>query len=93
LLPELQHHLAAVVPADCPYVLHDLGHAGNTLAAATGASTRELIPRMGHSSMQAALIHQHATTDRDAAIAAALSELAKSGSPASTARVFQVFGT
>jgi hypothetical protein len=31
---------------------------------------------MGHASMRAALIYQHATTDRDAAIASALSQLA-----------------
>jgi integrase len=54
---------------------HDLRHTGNTLAAATGASTRELMARMGHSSMRAALIYQHATKDRDAAIAAALSDM------------------
>jgi integrase len=56
--------------------LHDLRHTGNTLAAATGASTRELMARMGHASAQAALIYQHATADRDRAIATALSELA-----------------
>lgn len=55
---------------------HDLRHAGNTLAAATGASTRELMGRMGHASPRAALIYQHATSERDQAIAAALSELA-----------------
>jgi integrase len=55
--------------------LHDLRHAGNTLAATTGASTRELMARMGHASARAALIYQHATSDRDQAIAAALSEL------------------
>ncbi|HXY43217.1 MAG TPA: tyrosine-type recombinase/integrase [Acidimicrobiales bacterium] len=55
---------------------HDLRHAGNTLAAATGASTRELMARMGHASPRAALIYQHATSDRDQAIAAALSEIA-----------------
>ena len=55
---------------------HDLRHTGNTLAAATGASTKELMARMGHASMRAALIYQHATADRDAAIAAALSRLA-----------------
>jgi integrase len=55
---------------------HDLRHAGNTLAAATGASTRELMVRMGHASMRAAVIYQHATADRDQAIASALSELA-----------------
>ena len=54
---------------------HDLRHTGNTLAAATGASTRELMARMGHASARAALIYQHATRDRDAAIATALSEL------------------
>jgi integrase len=54
---------------------HDLRHTGNTLAAATGASTRELMSRMGHASSRAALIYQHATRDRDAAIAAALSDL------------------
>ena len=31
--------------------------------------------RMGHASPRAALIYQHATQDRDAAIAAALSQL------------------
>ena len=34
---------------------HDLRHTGNTLAAATGASTRELMARMGHASAEAAL--------------------------------------
>ena len=47
-----------------------------SLAAATGASTKELMARMGHASMRAALIYQHATADRDQAIAAALSRLA-----------------
>jgi len=56
--------------------LHDLRHTGNTLAAATGASTKELMARMGHASPQAALIYQHATADRDRAIAEALSDLA-----------------
>jgi integrase len=35
---------------------HDLRHAGNTMAAAQGASLRELMERMGHSSTRAALI-------------------------------------
>ena len=43
------------------------------MAAATGASTKELMSRMGHSSPRAALIYQHATQDRDAEIAASLS--------------------
>jgi len=48
---------------------HDLRHTGNTLAAATGASTRELMHRMGHSSMRAALIYQHMAAGRDRLIA------------------------
>ncbi len=51
---------------------HDLRHTGNTLAAASGASTRELMHRMGHASMRAALIYQHATSERDREIAAGM---------------------
>jgi integrase len=54
---------------------HDLRHTGNTLAAATGASTAELMARMGHASSRAALIYQHATEDRDQAIAMALGKM------------------
>ena len=56
---------------------HDLRHTGNTLAASTGASTKELMSRMGHASSRAALIYQHATQDRDAAIADSLSTMIK----------------
>jgi integrase len=55
---------------------HDLRHTGNTLAASTGASTKELMARMGHASTRAALIYQHATEERDVAIADGLSEIA-----------------
>ena len=51
---------------------HDLRHTGNNLAAASGASTRELMHRMGHGSVRAALIYQHATGERDREIADAL---------------------
>jgi integrase len=51
---------------------HDLRHTGNTLAASSGASTRELMHRMGHASMRAALIYQHVTSERDREIAAAI---------------------
>jgi len=54
---------------------HDLRHVGGTLAAATGASLKELMARLGHSSTRAALIYQHATRDRDQAIAKALGDL------------------
>jgi integrase len=48
---------------------HDLRHTGNTLAAAAGASTRELMHRLGQSSMRAALVYQHAASERDREIA------------------------
>jgi integrase len=56
---------------------HDLRHTGNHLAAAAGASTKELMHRMGHGSMRAALIYQHATSERDQEIAKALSRRAR----------------
>ncbi len=64
----------AIAAAGLPegFRFHDLRHTGNTLTAASGASTRELMHRMGHASMRAALIYQHATNDRDRQIAAAL---------------------
>ncbi len=41
---------------------HDLRHTGNHLAAQTpGATLRDLMVRMGHGSMRAALIYQHAS--------------------------------
>ncbi len=54
---------------------HDLRHTANTLAAASGASTAELMHRMGHASSAAALRYQHATGERDQALATALGEL------------------
>ena len=55
--------------------IHDLRHSGLTWSAATGASTAELMRRGGHSSPAAAMRYQHATEDRDSALAAALAEL------------------
>lgn len=49
--------------------LHDLRHFASVLAASAGASTRELMVRLGHSSPAAALRYQHATAERDAEIA------------------------
>lgn len=54
---------------------HDLRHTGGTLSAATGATLKELMARLGHSSVRAAMIYQHATRDRDQAIAKALGTL------------------
>jgi integrase len=59
--------------------LHDLRHLAGTLAASTGAGTKELMYRLGHASQQAALRYQHATRQRDRAIADALDELIGDG--------------
>jgi hypothetical protein len=61
--------------------LHDLRHTGLTWAAATGASTAELMHRGGHSSPSAALRYQHATADRDRVLADALGTLATATNP------------
>jgi integrase len=53
---------------------HDLRHTGNTLAASSGASLRDLMIRMGHDSMRAALIYQHGTDNADQHIADALTQ-------------------
>jgi integrase len=52
---------------------HDLRHTGNTLAAAGGASLRDLMDRMGHDSVRAAMIYQHATTEANRLIADSIS--------------------
>jgi integrase len=70
---------------------HDLRHTGNTLAGAAGASLRELMERMGHSTTRAALIYQHRTSERDKLIADAMGKLAKAelrqrGRPSGTQR-------
>jgi integrase len=54
---------------------HDLRHTGNTLTATAGASLRELMDRMGHSSPRAALIYLHGSDARQRAIADGLSKL------------------
>jgi integrase len=55
--------------------LHDLRHLAGTLAASTGASTKEVMYRLGHATHQAALRYQHATRQRDRTIAESLDEL------------------
>jgi integrase len=54
---------------------HDLRHTAGTLAARTGATTKELMKRLGHSSANAALIYQHASAERDRSIADGLSDM------------------
>jgi integrase len=71
---------AAVEAAEMSgFRFHDLRHTCNALTAATGASTRELMHRMGHSSAAAALRYQHATRDRDEVITRALNDVIEAG--------------
>jgi len=56
---------------------HDLRHAGNTLTADEGASLRELMDRMGHSSTRAALIYLHSSDERQRKLADAVGERAR----------------
>jgi integrase len=56
---------------------HDLRHTGATLAAHAGASIREIQARLGHSTVQAAMLYQHATEQRDRELALRLDALAR----------------
>ena len=62
-----KHWARARATVDLPagFRIHDLRHTANTLTAATGASTRDLMFRMGRASAQPALRYQHATRQRD----------------------------
>jgi integrase len=70
--------LPAAAKAGLPGIhFHDLRHAGNTLTADAGASLRELMDRMGHSSTRAALIYQHSSDERQRKLADAIGEAAR----------------
>ena len=60
---------------------HDLRHTSNQLAAEAGATTRELMGRMGHSTVRAAMRCQHSTDRRDCEIAAEMSRRAAADEP------------
>lgn len=65
---------------------HDLRHTGQTLAASTGATVKDLMRRLGHASPVASYRYLHAVDGRDAEIASALSELAAHGNAAKLPR-------
>ncbi len=69
------HRARAAAGLHAGFRLHDLRHTAHTLAAGSGATTRELMHRMGHASPAAALRYQHRTQDRDAALARTLGDL------------------
>jgi len=56
--------------------VHDLRHVGSVLAAQSGATTVELMHRLGHTTPAMALRYQHVAEGRDAEIARRLSKLA-----------------
>ncbi|MEB3023910.1 tyrosine-type recombinase/integrase, partial [[Mycobacterium] crassicus] len=56
--------------------VHDLRHTGATLAAQAGATIKDLMLRIGHTTPAMAMRYQHSSAARDAAIADKLSELA-----------------
>lgn len=55
--------------------VHDLRHCGAVYAAQAGATTAELMGRLGHSTPKTAMIYQHIAAGRDAEIAARLSQM------------------
>ena len=57
--------------------VHDLRHFGAVAAAQAGATTRELMDRLGHSTPSMAMEYQHVAKDRPATIAARMSKLAE----------------
>ena len=86
---------AAKAAVDAPAELrpHDLRHHAATLAARTpGITTKELMARIGHASPRAALIYQHATSERDEAIASFLDEQIASAQRSRLAPVVALHG-
>ena len=59
---------------------HDLRGSGATWAATTGATVAELMARLGHSTATVAMRYQHATLERDQAIAKKLGALMRAAS-------------
>jgi integrase len=52
--------------------LHDLRHTGNMIAAGVGAGLKDLMARMGHDNVRAAMIYQHAVRGADKVITEAI---------------------
>jgi integrase len=61
------------------YRIHDLRHAAATLYASLGATQRELMSHVGHSSAAAAMRYQHAAASRAADLAERLELAAERG--------------
>ncbi|MGD3152867.1 tyrosine-type recombinase/integrase [Tsukamurella tyrosinosolvens] len=71
------HFYRARVIAGCPTLhFHELRATGATLAAQSGATLADLMQRLGHTTVSAALRYQVAASGRDAEIAAEMSRRA-----------------
>lgn len=60
---------------------HDLRHGAATIAATVGATTKELMGRLGHASPAAALRYQHVVSGRDQTIAERIDALVPESEP------------
>jgi integrase len=78
-LRQLLHRAAdrAGVPRFKP---HDLRSTAATVATQSGATTKEVMARLGHATPEMALLYQRATEQREADLAAAMDDVIKSGS-------------
>ena len=56
---------------------HDLRHTGNMIAADSGAGLKDLMARMGHDNVRAAMIYQHAVRGADKLITEAIDKRLK----------------
>lgn len=70
--------------------LNDLRHLAGTLAAMTGATTREVMERLGHSTLETAMRYQHATRERSRVLADALDDLIVGSLPEERRRYVEV---
>ncbi|MCC2592467.1 site-specific integrase [Tessaracoccus sp. OS52] len=78
-----KHYRKARAAAGRPDLrLHDLRHTGAVFAAQAGATTRELMDRLGHTTAEMAMRYQHVAEGRQAEIARRLSLLAGEGAGA-----------
>ena len=67
----------SVPDLDQRFTFHGLRHSGLTYAGQCGATLAELLARAGHSDVETVLVYQHATRERDAALAERMSKNAE----------------
>lgn len=71
------HRRAAEAVGRPDLTLHDLRRTGATLAAQSGATTKEIMRRLGHTQPQVAMLYQVADDERDAAVARRMGDLSR----------------